>query len=548
MKKFAIILLMGGVLLSGCNYLDIVPDERNTPENTYQNPQAAKNYLYSCYSKMPDPRVSEALDKYSAAEIINVIEKNEWVTFPRGYYSPSSPQLTKGYYDNIWTGLHQCYQFLSVVDFTPDIEPDDLQYYKAEATLLIAYYHWLSFRAYGPSVIMRENIDPLTPIEELPERSSVDEVVQFIDEKITEAETMGLAEKHDGDDYGRFTKYVAEALRAKVHLYAASPLFNGNSDFFAGFKSPLDGRFLISQTVDIEKWKTAETVTRKAIADLENAGYRLYNEVGHDDAGTPSANKPGPVNKAQRAVRYTFMDNVGGTNPEVIMVDTRKEGTYALQNQSTPKQKASNGYKNSWGILAPTLQTVEMFYTKNGQTGNYTGTGYLNKKFVHPAFQNGPVHYPYPVIRMAEMYLNLAEILIELDALENTTGRLEEAKGLIDKIRVRAGIPTIDEAWKKANHPEKANTAEGLREIVRRERQIEFYLENQRFWDLRRWKDAGILGEKVWGMNIEGDTDETFFVPTELQNIRTFKQAQYLMPIPMTETNKVPHIVQNPGY
>ena len=47
MKKFAIILLMGGVLLSGCNYLDIVPDERNTPENTYQNPQAAKNYLYS---------------------------------------------------------------------------------------------------------------------------------------------------------------------------------------------------------------------------------------------------------------------------------------------------------------------------------------------------------------------------------------------------------------------------------------------------------------------------------------------------------------------
>ena len=151
---------------------------------------------------------------------------------------------------------------------------------------------------------------------------------------------------------------------------------------------------------------------------------------------------------------------------------------------------------------------------EDGQTGNYTGTGYLNKKFVHPAFQNGPVHYPYPVIRMAEMYLNLAEILIELDALENTTGRLEEAKGLIDKIRVRAGIPTIDEAWKKANHPEKANTAEGLREIVRRERQIEFYLENQRFWDLRRWKDAGILGEKVWGMNIEGDTDETFFVPT----------------------------------
>ena len=52
MKKFAIILLMGGVLLSGCNYLDIVPDERNTPENTYQNPQASKElFVILVYSK-----------------------------------------------------------------------------------------------------------------------------------------------------------------------------------------------------------------------------------------------------------------------------------------------------------------------------------------------------------------------------------------------------------------------------------------------------------------------------------------------------------------
>lgn len=641
MKKIVYILLATALSVSSCDYLDIVPDERTKPENTYQNPDAAKNYLYSCYSKMYNPRVPGAPDKFSAAEIINAVEKNDWSIFPRGYYSPSSPSLVKAYYDDIWSGIRQCYQFLSVVDMTPDILPEDLQYYKAEATLLIAYYHWLSFRAFGPSVIIKEMLDPFAPIEDYPERSSVDEVVAFIDQKITEAETIGLAERHDGDEYGRFTKSVAQALRAKVYLYAASPLFNGNSEFYADFKSPIDNRNLISQNPDIEKWKKAEQVTRDAISYLESQGFRLYNAPGFDDAGTPSASKPGPVNKYQRAVRYTFMDNVGGTNPEVIMVDTRKEGMYEIQNQSTPKQTASNGYKNSWNSIAPTLQTVEMFYTKNGlpidedpnwdydgrysivdmpanyddnsyglssgrrtlslhlnreprffawisfhngnyeiakfngkvtnsnnakkaivvqfrfgdeqgltegQTGNYTGTGYLNKKFVHPAFQNGPVHYPYPVIRMAEMYMNLAEILIEEDIMEGTTGRLAEAKSLIDQIRVRAGIPTIDDAWKNAKHPEKATTAEGLREIYRRERQIEFYLENQRFWDLRRWKDAGILGEKVWGMNIHGSTDETFFVPTELQNIRTFKQAQYLMPIPMAETNKVPHVIQNPGY
>ena len=108
---------MGGVLLSGCNYLDIVRMSVIHRKTLIRILRQQKNYLYSCYSKMPDPRVSEALDKYSAAEIINVIEKSEWVTFPRGYYSPSSPQLTKGYYDNIWTGLHQCYQFLECGGF-----------------------------------------------------------------------------------------------------------------------------------------------------------------------------------------------------------------------------------------------------------------------------------------------------------------------------------------------------------------------------------------------------------------------------------------------
>ncbi|WP_254871772.1 RagB/SusD family nutrient uptake outer membrane protein [Bacteroides acidifaciens] len=110
------------------------------------------------------------------------------------------------------------------------------------------------------------------------------------------------------------------------------------------------------------------------------------------------------------------------------------------------------------------------------------------------------------------------------------------------------GIPTIDVAWEKAAHPEKANTQDGLREIVRRERQIEFYLENHRFWDLRRWKQAEILGEKVKGLNIYGKTEEDFFQVKELNVIRTFKEAQYLMPIPQPEINKCPQWVQNPGY
>lgn len=634
--KYILITLISSLLLSSCNYLDIVPDERPTIKDTYQNVAAARRYLYSCYSALPDSRKSESVDKFSAAEIINVIEKNEWIIFPRGYYSPTYLSLTEAYYNTLWNGIRQCHSFLSVVDYTPDILPEDLQYFKAEATFLIAYYHFLLLRAYGPIVIQDRVYDPAqTSVDEYPERSSLDEAFKFIDGKIEEA-LPNLSKNFSGTEYGRITYYAATALRARLHLYMASPLFNGNSELYSNFVSNLDGRHLMPQEYSRAKWEKAEELTKTAITELEGAEYRLYNS---DDAGAPSAAKPGPVNAAQRAVRYTFIDNTQGINPEMIMVDTRKEEMYAIQNQSTPYQQSANGYKNSWNIIAPTLQTVEMFYTENGlpidedksfdynnrysvvkmpvnydknsytttsngntlklhlnreprffswigfhngfyeiakyngvvtnsnnakkvmifhsrkndengqlgKTGNYSGTGYLNKKFVHPAFQNGPVQYPYPIIRMAELYLNYAEILIELAESDNDI-RLQTAKEYIDKVRLRAGIPKIDVAWANAYHPEKAKTQAGLREIVRRERQIEFYLENHRFWDLRRWKDAGILGEKVKGMNIYGETDEAFFKVTELPNIRTFNKAQYLLPIPQGDVSACPQIVQNPYY
>lgn len=636
MKIKKILFAIPILFFTACNYLDIVPDEVNTEFNMFENPTKAKQYLYSCYAYLPNPRLSEALDKFTAAEIAWADEKNDWQKFIRGYYSPSSPSLANTHWETCYTGIKQCYSFLSVVDKTPNIEQEDLQYYKAEATLLVAYYHWLLLKAFGPIIIMEKNYSYLTPIEELPERSSYDKCVEFIDKKIKEAEEFGLYDdvKQENTDYGRLTKYCALALRSRMYLYAASELFNSdNNGFYNNFKSKTTGENLMPLTKDDTKWAKAVEASKEALDAMEGK-FRLF-----DKSDVSAIKQPMAGNAEERAVRYTFMENSNGANPEVIWVDTRQEGVYAIQNQSAPYQQKSNGNKNSWNLVAPTLQMVELFLTKNGlpieedteydydnrygvgtitatnldgntytvkgkeivggktmnlnlnrenrfyawigfhngpyeitkcdgvATGatkyiklemqmndlrgyhegdqtNYSITGYLNKKFVHPNYQTGPVQYPYPTFRLAEIYLNYAEALIEVGGDAN----LSLAKEYIDKVRVRAGVPKIDVAWKKARHPEKANTQDGLREIVRQERQIEFYLENQRFWDLRRWKKAEILGEKAKGMNIKGATDEDFFKVTDVQFIRTFKPAQYLMPIPISETNKCPQIVQNPGY
>ena len=82
------------------------------------------------------------------------------------------------------------------------------------------------------------------------------------------------------------------------------------------------------------------------------------------------------------------------------------------------------------------------------------------------------------------------------------------------------------------------------------ERQIEFYLENQNFWDLRRWKIAEqYFGEKPKGMGVTTNTFSSFIKPVDVNVTRSFNSPQqYLMPIPLEETNKNVNLVQNPNY
>ena len=148
------------------------------------------------------------------------------------------------------------------------------------------------------------------------------------------------------------------------------------------------------------------------------------------------------------------------------------------------------------------------------------------------------VQYPWPVIRLGELYLNYAEACIECNDL---------ATGIeyLDRIRHRAGIPGVEEAWAGIATLDQNK----LREIVHQERQIELFLENHNFWDLRRWGEAETLGIQPMGMSVMEQSDlAAFGQPTTVDVRRRFIPAQYLMPLPIGEINKNPNLVQNPGY
>lgn len=634
MKKIytIIITILGFSLLPSCDYLDIMPDEVPSEKEAFADIEAARRYLYSCYSFIPNPReASFSMDLWTSDENVTAFEHEAFAAFPKGNYtavnvSDKNNSLYKmSLWNGLFAGIRQCYLLLENIDGVPGMDPAEKQLYKAETTFLIAYYHFLLLRGYGPTILVESlpDINEPNPENYLPRRP-YDECVDWIAGKFDEAIAMGLKNSYEGSDYGRATATAAKALKGRMFLYAASPLFNGGSSSepdtdnlsaeYANFKNA-DGTQLISTTYDASKWKRAADALEIAITAAKNEGIVLYNKV-------PDNLIAAPTDPVQATLRMTFADR---NTREIIWPWCKKEDGYSVQNKSTPFDKDRDW---SWNGIAPSIEIVKTFYTKNGlpidedpdydysaiegtsshggsnigngtgvtlnlnlnreprfyawiayhnsyyeikrtsstntylvkfafndncgkngRSTNYSPTGYLNKKGVHPNYRQGSgggglVHYPWPMIRLAEVYLNCAEALIEV----GDPGSLAKAKGYIDEIRLRAGLKTLDETWAGIATLDQAK----LRKIVRQERSIELYMENHRFWDVRRW----LLGTKYFNARPMGmavnEADEAAFlkivdVGTAFE--RKFLTPQhYLMPIPIDDINRNPNIVQNPKY
>lgn len=584
------------VLLSmpACNYLDIVPDERPTEEDAFIDKDAAERYLYSCYAFMPEERLSIYLQM--SGEVVGGDEKN----FLQGTYTAAAPGDFQ-FWAWLYGGIRRCYSLIENVDNVPHLDESTKKEYKAEAKFLIAYFNFYLLKAYGPFIISDKVYDIDMPASDYQKRAPFDECVTWIVNMLDDAKT-DLKEDQETTYYGRATKLVAESLKSRVLLYAASPLFNGNSDFYSNtLLDPDTSEPLMSVKYDPQKWEKALTAAEAAIAHAESSGFKLYQ-------GEPSEDEPYPADPTEYSLRMTFIDR---KNKEVIWADGRLESYYGLQNCQTPRDPERED--PSWNGGGPSLEVVENFYTENGlpikedpkyypesdwfkvdkydgentcrlhlkreprfyawisfhngwyelqrngearirtlfrnedpqgsgtRTRNFTYTGYLIKKAVGLSFdtRNGFPNYSWPLIRLAELYLNAAEAAVEVN-------KLDVAKKYLNKVRERAGIPTVEKSWAGIATLDQKK----LREIVRKEREIELFYEGHYGWDKRRWLEADeALNHNPHGLNIAGVTDEEFFRPVEVQMLRKFvTPTHYLLPIRSTDIDINQKLVQNPGY
>ena len=164
----------------------------------------------------------------------------------------------------------------------------------------------------------------------------------------------------------------------------------------------------------------------------------------------------------------------------------------------------------------------------------YSATGYFAKKLVHyettMAGGNNIVPlveeiYPWPIIRLADLYLMYAEALNE--SLSNPTVEIYE---YIDLVRNRAGLDGVLNSWNTySSNPSKPTTKDGLREIIHQERMIELVFEGSRFWDLRRWKKAvNYMNTPIRGWNVFGDSSELYYKVQTLLPTKFFCQRLFM--------------------
>ena len=172
-------------------------------------------------------------------------------------------------------------------------------------------------------------------------------------------------------------------------------------------------------------------------------------------------------------------------------------------------------------------------------------TGYWPKKLANylTVYDNGItwIDYRMPLMRLAGLYLLYAE------ALNEVSGPSAEVYTYIDKVRARAGLTGVQNAWTSfSKNPAKPNSKEGLRQIIHQERRNELCFEGQMGWDLRRWKELqNVLSVPLQGWSINEEQAVNYYRPHNVL-APVFNVRDYLFPISTYDLIVNNNLVQTP--
>ncbi|MDB5088133.1 MAG: hypothetical protein JWR09_2127 [Mucilaginibacter sp.] len=498
-----------------------------------------------------DDAISSATSSSNAVTILSTATYNSFTV-------PADENVWSGT-KSYWAGIRMANEFVNNIDIVPVQQTYNgvsMKYaWKAEARFLRALFYFELVKRYGGVPLLGDKVYGLTDNIALP-RSSFDDCIKYIVSECDAIKGSMLTSPIISPNayYGRATQGAAMALKSRVLLYAASPLFNGGN---------IDGSNPLTGYPDnsADRWKqaaaAAKDVMNLGVYSLDNSFTDVFltqnnSEVifirqGDNGSAVESANGPigfpaatalGRTSPTEELVEaypmangLPIIDPASGYNPDqpYLNRDPRLAGTI-LHNGS------------QW--LNTTLATYEGGQSKPNNGLQQTLTSYYARKFMGN-FENANSYSTHSedwlVFRYAEILLNYAEA-----ENETTTTAQSDVYDALYKLRQRAGIaPGAD-----GHYGIKANLSQAdMRDVIRNERRIELAFEESRFFDLRRWKIAdAIMNQPRKGETVFQSGSSFTYNTVNVLTTKFVSPKMYLYPIPYDEVLKNPNMKQNPGW
>lgn len=580
MKKRTYILacacLMG---LSSCQgtFLDLEPMDAKTDLVYFKTPEHFRECANGLYSQLIGWR-SGIFDHMDI--------QSDLITNPSNQWDVGHGTITLGIDDGRWTGLYGSIRADNILlerAASYGGKQEDIKSYVSEAHFFRAYNYFYLLKYFGGVPIVTKVLSTNSPELKAP-RNSRYEVIDFILSDLDKAiEGLPMEQTIAALDKGHISKQAAKAFKARVLLYEATwRKYVKTVTDFEGSGGPASDQ--VNAFLE-ECVKLSEEVMNDAVFSLWdfNNDEKMANMSNRylfciEDASSNPIGKGRDSNK--EFILYSVFDRVanpGATelNKNLVYVyPSRKFMDMFLCRDGLPINKSEKfkGYHTPTQEYENRDYRMEAYVGKNDNNMNLGSvSGYGNMKFItYKLAANREESANYSNLRLAEVYLNYAEAMVE------RYGKIEDKQlnVSINKIRSRAGVAPL------TNKLVTDNDLDILSEI-RRERTVELYMEGFRYDDLKRWGKAEeelnqsrlgrVLGKAGYGTTFRDASgtntnkyDAKSYTAGEEEVVTgdgllpcvvlspakdcSFSRTDYLWPIPQRQRNLNPNLAQNPGY
>ncbi|MEB2774136.1 RagB/SusD family nutrient uptake outer membrane protein [Algoriphagus sp. D3-2-R+10] len=553
-------LVLIGFLLVGCqeDFLDVVPTDRvsdasilsdstlfeayvinrylgvrltNKEGDAYQ-PGFGRGFEYAMWSSLTD-------------ESIYNNDDNTWF-IQQGQLSPQNTGIAGTFWGRSYRSIRECnYALANIAEL--EMSQSGKELLIAELKFIRAFRYFDLIKNYGDVVFMGDNVAQLGEDFTDPsfyERIPKEEAIAYTIQQLDDAASV-LPQTNSGAWLeGRATKGAAMALKSRLLLYAASPLYNDGGS-------------------DTQKWQEAAQAAQE-VMDLGQ--YSLYQNGYGELFLTPQSNSEiifaryYNINARHTALEIANgpngYDGWGGNVPLQNLIDDYEmmDGTpFSWDNE----EQASAPYENRdprfyESILfngAPYRDREVETFLPNGRDSqggpsnwNTSKTGYYLRKFID---EDLPIRNPWEVAGTQNwIYFRYAEILLNYAEAQNeAVGPDASVYDAINTIRNRSGVemPALPAGLSR----------DEMREKIRHERRIELAFEEHRYYDVRRWMTAEeVENTPAYGIEIVKDSNGSLTYTRKVSlNGKMFQTQNYWLPIPRSEilaSNN--QLEQNPGY